>query len=559
MLPVTNQQAEAVILAPHDENSFFSTWLRKINSCGREFNFASPTKTSDERLKLLKNEFLSDGDQRSVRAIEAIEKIRSGALNTPVPNMYAAEFAISSVISQKLSTKRPWVFFPRADGLLYPFLISKIEPAVRDGSDFELQISLIATELKHANSASEARKHSASLVAEVQVTLTVTPSAIAGKTVEKTLNALGLVFPTDALMQEHAQQLNQLEVVCKDAVGKQFLSNGALLDCGGIATGRKSIADCGSVDVPVILDALWTKGCLDRVREVGWSHKGRGDVLPVPAHPLLRVFIPSMLGFGVVNASSLKLRKKRDDILNQLVIPPAVHVLMRALLEDVGVFSHDPISGKQSGAMVLVYGAPGTGKTLSAEIYAEVTGRPLITVRAGTMGSTAADVQRALKNIFGLALRWNCIVLINEADSLVFRREGNNLVRDAIVSEVLQETEYFPGTIFLTTNRIDHIDLAFLNRAAGLIEYTQPDAASLESIWKIMAEGHGVLKEIESFIPLLVEKTPYLSPREIKLLLPLAMRMNKGRPLDLQVLLDCASLRQIASQRIKAAHNSGLA
>lgn len=95
----------------------------------------------------------------------------------------------------------------------------------------------------------------------------------------------------------------------------------------------------------------------------------------------------------------------------------------------------DPIRGKGKGLVILLHGAPGVGKTATAEAVAAETERPLFPITCGDLGFSPAAVERSLKDIFRYAHLWNCILLFDEADVFLTQRErgGGNLERNALV------------------------------------------------------------------------------------------------------------------------------
>lgn len=98
-------------------------------------------------------------------------------------------------------------------------------------------------------------------------------------------------------------------------------------------------------------------------------------------------------------------------------------------------------------------GSPGLGKTLTAEVYAEVIERPLYSIHAGALGTNADDIEKNLRTILTRAKRWNCVLLLDEADVFVMQR-GASLTQNAIVAEFLRTLEYFDGLMFMTSNRV---------------------------------------------------------------------------------------------------------
>jgi AAA+ superfamily predicted ATPase len=109
-------------------------------------------------------------------------------------------------------------------------------------------------------------------------------------------------------------------------------------------------------------------------------------------------------------------------------------------------------------------GAPGVGKTCTAECIAELVKKPLYPITCGDLGSTAEDVEKGLKKHFMLASKWDCVMLLDEADVFLARRKPEDLHRNSIVSVFLRMLEYYKGLLFLTTNRVGSFDEAFKSR-----------------------------------------------------------------------------------------------
>lgn len=101
-------------------------------------------------------------------------------------------------------------------------------------------------------------------------------------------------------------------------------------------------------------------------------------------------------------------------------------------------FSMDVIRGKGKGLIILLHGVPGVGKTSTAECVAAQTGRPLFPITCGDIGSTAEEVEKRLTRYFDMAHKWGCVLLLDEADVFLARREkGGDLQRNGIVSGML--------------------------------------------------------------------------------------------------------------------------
>lgn len=150
----------------------------------------------------------------------------------------------------------------------------------------------------------------------------------------------------------------------------------------------------------------------------------------------------------------------------------------------------DAIRGKDTGALFLLSGAPGTGKTLCAESVAELLKKPLYKVGMGDLGTDVQQLDENLQRILTLAERWKAILLIDEADVFMAKR-GQDLDRNAIVATALKHLEYYAGTLMLTTNLSEHIDPAFKSRITMAVHFPEPTEEKMASIWRTLLKRAG--------------------------------------------------------------------
>jgi SpoVK/Ycf46/Vps4 family AAA+-type ATPase len=117
-------------------------------------------------------------------------------------------------------------------------------------------------------------------------------------------------------------------------------------------------------------------------------------------------------------------------------------------------------------------------------------------VHSGQLGLSVSNMETILKDVLTRAQRWGAVMLIDEADVYIKRRD-DDITMNAVVGVFLRVLEYFNGLLFLTTNRIDDIDEAIVSRCIALIKYSPPDDAGRRRIWQVMAEQFGLALEAD--------------------------------------------------------------
>lgn len=235
----------------------------------------------------------------------------------------------------------------------------------------------------------------------------------------------------------------------------------------------------------------------------------------------------------------------QPQLKHKLVLPPEQTDLIDILTAEMDVLQDDVVAGKGGGTTVLCAGPPGVGKTLTAEVYAEVTGRPLYRVHSGQLGLSVSAMETALKEALTRAQRWGAVMLIDEADVYI-RQRSDDIAANAVVGVFLRVLEYFDGLLFLTTNRIDDIDEAIVSRCIALIRYHAPDEAARARIWDVMAQQFGLALD-PPFIHALARNYPQASGRDIKGLAKLVAKFcsHKNVPPTLEVFARCAIFRAL--------------
>jgi hypothetical protein len=235
----------------------------------------------------------------------------------------------------------------------------------------------------------------------------------------------------------------------------------------------------------------------------------------------------------------------QPQLKHKLVLPPEQTELIDILTAEMDVLQDDVVAGKGGGTTVLCAGPPGVGKTLTAEVYAEVSSRPLYRVHSGQLGLSVGAMETALKDALTRAQRWGAVMLIDEADVYI-RKRSDDIAANAVVGVFLRVLEYFDGLLFLTTNRIDDIDEAIVSRCIALIRYHAPDQAARERIWRVMAEQFALPLD-GVMVAALASRYPQASGRDIKGLAKLVAKFcaHKGVLPTLDVFARCAMFRAL--------------
>ncbi|RUS35329.1 P-loop containing nucleoside triphosphate hydrolase protein [Jimgerdemannia flammicorona] len=131
-----------------------------------------------------------------------------------------------------------------------------------------------------------------------------------------------------------------------------------------------------------------------------------------------------------------------------------------------------------------------TGKTLTAESIAENHKLPLWSVSMTELGTTSDVLEEALGKLLQVAQNWGAIVLLDEADVYLERRDNSDLNRNAMVAAFLKLVEYFSGILFLTTNRVAHFDDGMCSRVNVFLKFAPLDPTDREKIWLNFIKQH---------------------------------------------------------------------
>ncbi len=379
-------------------------------------------------------------------------------------------------------------------------------------------------------------------------------------TCQEILAAQGFVPETLALMEKLRTETERYYTI-REMVGQQYnacglgvrdLDNALKKESGEREWGRarKLKLDRFGSDTRVVIDVLQEKedakeerygksGTIDPYRWHNWNmrfHTPSEEELvrhldadedtaepvdvDVPVHPLIPCFDLSRHERMRIHVNNLTKYKYDADMGRRLILPERDWKMVNLLVDQSANKFEDIVSGKGRSMNVLSVGCPGTGKTATAEVFAEYKKRPLYSVQCSDLGMDADNVEHNLSVVMARASRWNAILLLDEADVYI-RRRGIDLNQNAIVGAFLRVLEYSDCILFMTTNLEDSVDDAITSRCIARLHYGPPSPEDQAKIWRILVDLNK-LKMSDNEIAKVTKAYPKLTGRDVKNIAKLA-------------------------------------
>ncbi|KID89817.1 ATPase [Metarhizium guizhouense ARSEF 977] len=215
------------------------------------------------------------------------------------------------------------------------------------------------------------------------------------------------------------------------------------------------------------------------------------DLFYVVCSGLIPGFIMASRRWGIFQISNLSDIKQDKEAFKYLVLDDKIKRTVKALIsrfaasvdKKLSPWGDDFIKNKGEGRIFLLHGQPGVGKTSTAECIAELANRPLMALTSGDLLSSLDDVEKNLAYFLALGQRYGALVLLDEADVYLEHRTASDVARNGLVSIFLRALEYYRGVLFLTTNRVQSFDAAFLSRIHVALHYKNLSNENRERIW----------------------------------------------------------------------------
>ena len=141
------------------------------------------------------------------------------------------------------------------------------------------------------------------------------------------------------------------------------------------------------------------------------------------------------------------------------------------------------------GLSVLLFGAPGTGKSMCAQVIAHELNLELYRVDLSkVIDKYVGETEKSISMIFREAKKCNVVLFFDECDTLFAKRSddggSNQASNNNKTALLLQEVEAYDGVSVLATNYKHNIDPAFFRRMKYIVEFQFPDPDTREMLWK---------------------------------------------------------------------------
>lgn len=474
-------------------------------------------------------------NRRVIRAIEMLEKIEAGdSKEVKIKTLQLFAETARDMISK---TQHKYLFERESKlGALLPYFVLSVKyhPPERF-SDAHVTIELIAL----CRGDKKERPGKASL--------SISREELKGGTVTQILDRKGAFIESEDLMKEYEEDRARYEKISR-LTGEQFVARGTAAfeaadkddDENEYRYSAIPMIRHGADALVVIDDEVDMGDHTPHASTTFWT-KGKGDDddgdegkdYEIPVHPVVRIFDLWRHIFVTIHVSNLTEYPYNPKIIDKIVLPDSHKRLIEALVVGTVRKMEDVVKGKAAGIIILSKGSPGTGKTLTAEVYGEVAKRPLYTVQCSQLGTDSDSLEKNLSRALERATRWRAILLIDEADVYIYER-GHDVQQNAIVGVFLRLLEYFNGILFMNTNREDVIDDAIESRATATIVYRNPDSEKAERIWRILLAQYEI-QNGDKLLSACLKKWPAISGRNIRQIIRLGKMLadQEKRPVTI--------------------------
>ncbi|ENZ82898.1 MULTISPECIES: ATP-binding protein [Caulobacter] len=175
------------------------------------------------------------------------------------------------------------------------------------------------------------------------------------------------------------------------------------------------------------------------------------------------------------------------DGLPAPIYGPVIRETIEGLLQEWSSAAALQSVGVEPTRTLLIYGPPGSGKTVTARYIAERLGLPLITARIdGLISSFLGTTARNIANLFDFANRYACVLLLDEFDALAKLRDDPQEIGEIkrVVNTLLQNLDMRRefGITVAITNHDRLLDPAVWRRFETHVHMGEPEPGAREQM-----------------------------------------------------------------------------
>lgn len=289
-----------------------------------------------------------------------------------------------------------------------------------------------------------------------------------------------------SLGDENLRELNKLlELISVDEYDK--LKHRALLD------ETSKLVQKGLVDYDELLNPFG--GSITRTFFIPEEILGR-IIHPNKKKKSLKVSLEAMIKEQEIFESITPKQGLDEIILHKDTREILDNLLAQVDSKVMTLLQHWGVKDKKRGidAKILLYGAPGTGKTLTALALAKSLKKPILSFDCSKILSMyVGESEKNVRKIFDSfeemrkSVKNEPILLLDEADQFLSTRGSSGNSADKMHNQMqnifLEQIERFSGILIATTNLLESFDSAFSRRFNYKIEFKRPNLEQKEALW----------------------------------------------------------------------------
>ncbi|MBS6398020.1 MAG: ATP-binding protein [Clostridiales bacterium] len=191
-----------------------------------------------------------------------------------------------------------------------------------------------------------------------------------------------------------------------------------------------------------------------------------------------------------------------DDYQKQRILDACKQIRNRNIVENEWKFGGKTPYGR--GLSILLYGAPGVGKTMSVQIISQILGLDAYRIDLSQMVSKyVGETEKNLGEIFDMAKNSCSILFFDEADALFSKRtdvkDSKDKYANMETAYLLQKMEEHDGIVILASNNINNFDEAFQRRMQYIINIPLPGPAQRLKLWQSVFPPEAPIDEDVNF------------------------------------------------------------